>query len=470
MSAFQEQIDAQLDAAEAISAKAIAEARGLTPDEQTTYDGHFAKAEELAKLERSQNQLAAMRASRPAPAAASADAMSTAQAAVVPADEQRAAGHAPAAVTTSQRDPGHYRKGSHRSYFQDMYVAGDKDADPEARKAAAERLEENTRFELEQRAINTSTGTGGNAVAPTYLQQEYVELLTSHAPVLDRFTRMAYTASMGRTVNIPKLSTGTAVAKQSAENAAVQKTDIADTLLSANVYTIAGGQDVSLQLMEHSNPGIDQIVLRDLAKRVAIQKAQWALNGSGSGQPLGLAGTSSIGTQSFTTGSPTFTLLWPILNAAVNDVATGIFQYPTDIVMAVRRWTWSVNARDTQNRPLISAVNPMNALGTGNFAQTGVGSAEGGVGRQISGVPVTVDGNVITTDGGSTNQDQIFVGCLKESYLWESGPSFAVSYDEKFSNGTVVFRVMEDMAFLASRQPKSISLITGTGLVTPVFS
>jgi hypothetical protein len=55
-------------------------------------------------------------------------------------------------------------------------------------------------------------------------------------------------------INVPTISTGTATAVQTADNQSVQETDLADASVSAGVKTIAGQQDVAVQLLEQS-PG-----------------------------------------------------------------------------------------------------------------------------------------------------------------------------------------------------------------------
>jgi hypothetical protein len=65
------------------------------------------------------------------------------------------------------------------------------------------------------------------------------------------------------TVNISKVTTGTAVGYQAAENDTATETNIDDTLLTVNVNTIAGMQDVSKQaILRGAN--IEDVVLSDL--------------------------------------------------------------------------------------------------------------------------------------------------------------------------------------------------------------
>jgi hypothetical protein len=58
--------------------------------------------------------------------------------------------------------------------------------------------------------------------------------------------------------------TGTKVEVQTADAAAVASQDLTDTSVTAPVRTLAGQQDVSLQLLEQSPVGFDEIVFADL--------------------------------------------------------------------------------------------------------------------------------------------------------------------------------------------------------------
>ena len=61
------------------------------------------------------------------------------------------------------------------------------------------------------------------------------------------------------------MTTGTSTAVQVTQNDAVSETDADDTLLTINVRTIAGQQDISKQAIERGT-GIDSFIVADLIR------------------------------------------------------------------------------------------------------------------------------------------------------------------------------------------------------------
>jgi HK97 family phage major capsid protein len=107
-------------------------------------------------------------------------------------------------------------------------------------------------------------------------------------------------------INIPKILTGTATAIQPADNDPVIEADLTDSTISAPVRTIAGQQDVALQLLDQSPINFDETIIKDLladyARRVGLQ----VLSGTGAGgQVLGLRNVVGVETVTWTSASPT---------------------------------------------------------------------------------------------------------------------------------------------------------------------
>ena len=113
---------------------------------------------------------------------------------------------------------------------------------------------------IEQRDVGTSAFAG--LTVPQYLTDLVAPKIRNKRPFAD-ICRHLDLPMAGMTVNISRITTGTGVAAQSAEAAAVQETDIDDTLLTVNVRTVAGQQDVSRQTVDRSSGG-DQVVIEDL--------------------------------------------------------------------------------------------------------------------------------------------------------------------------------------------------------------
>jgi HK97 family phage major capsid protein len=84
------------------------------------------------------------------------------------------------------------------------------------------------------------------------------------------------------TIIWPKVTSGTATSAQ-ADLGAVQETDPTTAQVSVGVKTVAGQVDVSQQLLDRSQPGIDQILFADLRADYNLRIDLQCLVGSGSG-------------------------------------------------------------------------------------------------------------------------------------------------------------------------------------------
>jgi len=180
---------------------------------------------------------------------------------------------------------------------------------------------------------------------------------------------------------------------------------------------------------------------------------------------LGLLNVVGVNAVTYTDATPTLPELYSKLADGIQQIHTGVFMPPQAIFMHPRRWAWALASLDTQNRPLITPYAPMNAAGT--FA--GVVS-EGPVGS-IQGVPVWVDANIPTNLGAGVNEDRIIICRPDEMLLWEaqSGPYFEVFRDVLSGSLGVRLRLHNYEAQMFARRPKAISVISGTGMVGPVF-
>ena len=65
-------------------------------------------------------------------------------------------------------------------------------------------------------------------------------------------------------INIPRLLTGTATGVQTADNAPVAEQDLTDAFINAPVHTIAGQQDLAIQLIDQSPIAFDEVVFREI--------------------------------------------------------------------------------------------------------------------------------------------------------------------------------------------------------------
>jgi len=354
-----------------------------------------------------------------------------------------------------------YTSDSDASFFKDAYNAQFK-----SDYAAQERLARHQREEsIERRDVGTAQFEG--LVIPQYLVDLAAPLARAGRPFADFVTNKMTLPPSGMTLNISRMTTGSSTAVQVTQNDAVSETDVDDTLLTINVRTIAGQQDISRQAIERGT-GIDAFVAADLIKSWHTTLDAQLLNGSGNaGQIQGLrnAGGNAI---TFTSTAPTVGLLYPKLADAIQQIQTNSFNNPTHFVMHPRRLAFLLAAVDSTNRPLVvpAANGPTNASGVGAGS-----AAYGNSGYQMMGLPIVTDANIGTTYGTTTNQDEIYVVTAGESHLWEQpGSPFTLRYDATGAgNLTIKTVVYGYAAYTAGRYPTAASIISGTGLSAPTF-
>jgi HK97 family phage major capsid protein len=358
-------------------------------------------------------------------------------------------------------EPEVYRKGGKTSYFVDLFRAqqrGDQDS--------IERLRRNDREVqegLEKRALNTTDGTIGEFVPPLWMVDEYVALARAGRVVADQIGHQPLPGGTD-SINLPKLTGGTSTAEQATQNSSVSNTDATSTSVTAAVATIAGQQVVSQQLLEQSPINMDPILLADLAADYAVRLDTFVITNNAASK-RGLLYASGINAVTYTDATPTVGEAYSKVGDGIQQIHTGRFLPPDKIFMHPRRWAWYTVSLDTAGRPLVVPVAnmPQNVLA----AMSDVNS-EGFVGT-LQGLPVFVDPNIPVNLGAGTNEDRIIIARSSDVILFEGTPR-AEAFRETYANQlSVLLRFYNYAALHSERYPKSISVVSGTGLVTPTF-
>lgn len=345
-----------------------------------------------------------------------------------------------------------YRPDGHASFFRDIITARQGDT------SAAARLERH-RVEniVEKRDVTTADPGAAGFIPPIYLASAWAELPRAGRPFADACPKMPL-PDAGMTLSIPKVQTGVTVASQASENAAVSETDIDTQTVSVSVRTIAGLNDISVQAMERSFPGMDQIIFNDLRRAYDAELDRQLLNGTGaSGQHLGIRAVSGVNTVTYTDASPTTAEALPKLYDAIQKVEANRFSIADTIVMHPRRSAWFASN--------LSSTFPLFQLGSLTQAS---GTQGDGMATSLGGLRVIRDANVGTLLGAGT-EDEVYVLSMSDLILMEGGLRADVFPDVGSSTLTVRLRLFAYSAFASARQPTAITVISGTGLIAPTF-
>lgn len=352
-------------------------------------------------------------------------------------------------------EPATYRSGGDHSYFRDLFRAqtyGDRES--------MERLQRNN---AEVRALNTTDTSGGDFVPPVYLIDQYAAFARAQRVVASEVNNLPLPPGTD-SISLPRVTGGTAVAEVTSQNTTIQNTDAVTDTVTAAVTTLAGGQTLSVMLIEQSPVNVDQIIMADLMSALAQKVDQFVISNNASGK-YGITAVSNINAVTYTTTSPTASGLYAKVADGIQQIHSGRFAAPTKIFMHPRRWAFFLAAADSSNRPLIvpNAGGPMNVMGN----QDGVVSS--GAAGSLQGLPVFLDANIPTNLGAGTNQDQIIIVKHDDCWLWESAPRAEVFRETLADQGSVYVRLYSYLAFQGGRYPEAIATIGGTGLATPSF-
>ena len=371
------------------------------------------------------------------------------------APEERAAGR-----VTITDEPLTYGEHSGRSFFSDLYRS-QYHHDPASQARMARHSAE---MDIEQRDGTTANYAG--LVVPQYLTQLAAELARAGRPFANLCTPMPL-GNSGMTLNISRVTTGSSAAVQATENSAVSEPPIDDTLLTVDIRTVAGQQDISRQALERGE-GIDSLIMADLSAAIATALDLGCIYGDGtSGALLWLNNITGKNAITYTDASPTVAEFYPKLMDAVQQINSNRYAGPDLILMHPRRAAWLFSAVGSASRPIVlpTAGVPSNAMGTGPVTGYGLN------GLQLAGIPVVADANISTTGGAGSNEDSVFVVRRADMLLFESpGAPSMVRMDQTLGGQlTVKLVAYQYAAAVFGRYPAAISKVSGTGLVAPSF-
>ena len=147
----------------------------------------------------------------------------------------------------------------------------------------------------------------------------------------------------------------------------------------------------------------------------------------------------------------------------MQQVHTNRFLAPTHIVMHPRRWAALVAASDTAGRPLVVPV------ASGRFNAMEVIDIPEHDWECVGGDDCDDEGCIRVECCIITGDYRILVMRAADSYLWEGTPraeALPQTYGDKLN---VLVRFYNYAAFTGERYNTAVSVIGGSGLVTPVF-
>jgi hypothetical protein len=330
---------------------------------------------------------------------------------------------------------------------------------------------------------NTTDGQGGFAIPPLWLIDEYIPLLRA-GRVASNLVRQVPLPEGTNQINIPKLATGALVGPQ-ADNAAVVSQDLTDTSISANVKTIAGQEDVAIQLLEQSPGGImDRVIMEDLMadyNRLVDRDVTFG-GGDAANKIKGIWPAANWGATTLTSAAAGATGVgfFQTQGAMLSRLATTRFSLENvDFLMAPRRWFWYATALDgasgTSGKPLVGDTG----FGVWDQEAQHAGTpAEGLMGRSKLGpfsyyasanVPTTTTATATVPTANITDGafDQVIAAKWDDIWLFEGALRTRVLPEVLSGTLQIRFQVYNYVALIV-RYGSSIVIAQGAGLPAPV--
>ena len=356
-----------------------------------------------------------------------------------------------------------YRPDAGHSFFADIRAM--KDGDQEARERM---LRNNREYEVEKRAgVNQTATSGGEFIPPVWAIDQYAAKLRAGRPTVSAIGTKPW--PMGtNSLNFPAITTGSTTAAQ-VDGAAVSNTDLVTSSYTAQAQTVAGKTVTSYQLIDLGWAGVDGIIYDDLVADFARQFDVLVVNGAVT-NAKGLLNVTGVNAVTFTSAAPK-----PVSATvadsfyyqhflAKNAIEKNAFA-PADLaILHPSEWNWFLTGLDSQTRPLgiaLTGASGFNALG--QFDPNDVPSAPTIAGN-IAGLGIVVDANVPVNLGGGTNESRYIMLNRRGFDIYETQPVFKIA--DQTSIGTLQYQfVLYGYYGVVSRQPKMISVVSGTGMI-----
>jgi len=301
---------------------------------------------------------------------------------------------------------------------------------------------------VQTRAVQKG-GTGSSTIATEHLAPQFIDVLRAKSILLGLpVTRLD---GLQGDISIPR-QTGSATANWIAGDAADSLTPSDPTFdnVTLSPTTVGGLTVFSRKMLLQSNPGIEQIVMADLAALIATELDTQAINGDGTAnKPTGILNTIGIGSVSMGTNGLALASIDPLIDleaALANANAdSGSLAYVT-------------------NSKVIAALKKLKTT-TGEYLWTNgqMGDYPSGTLGSINGLPVSSSNSVPSnlTKGTGTALSAMVFGDWSSLIVgtWGSLEMLADPYGTNFASGSVSVRAMLDIDF-AVRHPESFAAIT----------
>ena len=264
-----------------------------------------------------------------------------------------------------------------------------------------------------------TTSTASQIVPPQYRPDLYIADLVKGRPIISLASRG--TIANATPFTVPVFSSATSVTADHTEGTNPSDGSLAFATKTVTPQAVSGRLTLSREIVDSSNPAIDQIALAEMRESYARQtevKVYTLLNGADGAGGTITTGFVPSGAQASTIAKGTDNQdLVKHIRERLAVYPFNRFATPTGAVMGSAATVLLATALDTTKRPLFPYVGPTNAVGTGG----------GGQGWNVDGlnfVPAWANTGVAAGDS------QIMIVNSSDLWVWES-PLLTFRFEEK---------------------------------------
>jgi hypothetical protein len=338
--------------------------------------------------------------------------------------------------------------------------------------ARLQRNNQEHRTLLKAAGLTQTTTAGGEFAPPTWYVAQAAPMLRAGRPFLNALGTKPLPKTPGTNqLDFPRLTTGASVAVQT-DTGTTSNQDWVTTQLIAQMQTSAGRTVASNQFLDLSREGAAQ-AFQDLLYACNNALDRDILAASNVTNAKSLLNTASTNSVTYTDASPTGPKFYAPVTQAAAAIGKNAGANPSFAVTHPSIWWAIAGSLDGQSRPLIEATGAATEdvdlvvarhLNDGTAMIAGdVGGLTGIVGS-IAGIPICSDPNMPVNLGAGSNESRIVVLNRAGFDVYVQEPVFRVDVQ------SMVSTLQPSIIYIAywavvPRQPKMISVISGTGLI-----
>lgn len=319
-------------------------------------------------------------------------------------------------------------------------------------------------YEFEQRTVSWANGQGGYFAPPLWIIEQFATVPTPERVLSAKAPKFDLPEGC-QSVNLPAWTGNSADVSVQALGTPATSVDLTDNAIQSAVATIAGNEDVPLQMLEQSPVGahLDWAVFSNMEARYGYKLELQLLVGTGAATPQGSGNNQLLGLFNNTAIPAANQVQYTGAGEGAAAGATGMYSsiglLPAKIgqnrllppecwLMSTSRGAWLASSEDQQSRPLMISDN---------IASSGT--------WDLMGYQVFLNDAIPRNLGTGANEDRI-IACRPSDWLvLEADPRTSVFREVISGNLMARIQLRRYVAALL-RYPTSVAYLYGSGMAT----